>query len=250
MTTLKRFSEISVTKRTAVTVLGHEMVAESCGEGWRTGTFLDGQYIQFGLYESKYQALQRLRRDVVKFANSRQSIYEQLSEDWMQDLASRLASAHDEILGLGILERITAKEDSLVLAYSDFEYNDKLDSMGLDNTINAKTVAIIDLVDIPEDEIKMNALGIDSDLHNYSIRFKVKTLFTQSSIQEFEMTAINTWKITSDKIGEIQAEIESSDIAQIIKVVLNGEISDWYTSKRELAAHKVTSLAYAKRNNL
>lgn len=236
---LKRFSEINSAKR--VTVLGHVMTIESCEGGWRSGTVLNGSYVQFGLHESKYQALQNLRTDIVRFGNSYSRVNEQLAESWMKDLVEKIVSMHDEILGLGILGEADAKGDSIILNYQDFEFAEALDRYGIANTIDGKVVVKIDLLDIPEDVARMNSLGVDDELKDYSLRVTCSVTFTNDTLPEFESSRENSWDFTARSIQYI-----GDTPAQVIKTILNQDVTDWFSTAKEAATASLSQMAKAK----
>lgn len=236
---LQRFSEINSAKR--VTVLGQVMTIEPCNGSWRSGTVLNSSYVQFGLHESKYQALQNLRSDIVRFGNSYARVNEQLAESWMKNLVEKIVNMHDEILGLGILGDADAKGDSIILNYQDFEFAEVFDHYGIANTLDGKVVVKIDLLDIPEDDARMNSLGIDDELTDYALRVTCSVTFTNDTIQDFESTKQNSWDFTPFNLQYL-----GDTPAEVIKTVLNGDVTDWFSMVKEAATASLAKMVKAR----
>ena len=249
MTTLKRYSEHVLQKtqtRRTVNAFNESFQVESIGTGWRTLLVTSGKRQELSRYSSRRSAFEGLGSDIVKHFQQGATIlpiFENESPSWYGKVADRFA-ASEAALEFGIFNEIIVHEHGVAISFTDLKYSEKLDDLGLDQTM--ETLVLIDLIftEIPEEDSQLIDLGLESFPAKYDLEITVELESTHASVSSFHSQDFKSWSFDFEEIKENAPMAE--DPADAVETILSSIISPWFQSSTARSLEKLERLASSR----
>lgn len=244
--TINRYSEHQYRNRPKTNqlyVLGKSAFIQESRLGWTTGLiFESGDLIKINTYSTKVEACNRIARDVVEYiGHSYQALNEGFSPDWLKQLSQDITEWHGDFFDLGILQTIQPYADGIELEYTDSQYSEELDDLGLDHTLDTDLYIDIVFRGIPEDTERLISLGLQDIPDDYEINIFVEYSGTNKSIFGFKYVDSKKWYFDQQDLSS--ANLEDNTVNGVIKWCITNLITRWVNSRHEKAMQKLVKLA-------
>lgn len=251
MITIKRYSEHQAAKPATKTiqVLGRSGVIRESRGSWQSGILLETGHIAWlATYKSKKLVFSNIAKDVIKYlGHSQQSLLENFSADWLKSLADDIVSWHNDFFKFGILQAIQPYTDGIELEYTDSQYSEDLDDLGVDHTLDTELYIDIVFYGISKDTERLISLGLQDMPDDYEIKIFVEYSGSNKSIFGFNYKESKQWYFNqADLIDSVRAYNflpATVNVNQVIKWCITEPVSNWVASQNQLALTRLIKLA-------
>jgi hypothetical protein len=245
MITLKRYSEHQVSRPAAKTiqVLGKSGVIRENRGSWQSGILLETGHISWlSTYQSKKSVFANIAKDVIKYiGHAQQSLSENFSADWLKSLADDIVSWHNDFFELGILQTIQPYSDGIELEYTDSQYSEELDDLGVDHTLDTDIYIDVVFHGIPEDTERLISLGLQDIPDDYEIKIFVEYAGSNKSIFGFNYKESKQWYF--DQADLASTQLADNTVNGVIKWCITNLVSRWVASQNQRALTRLVKLA-------
>lgn len=246
MITLNRYSEHQYNNRPKLSqlyVLGKTSFIEESRGSWRTGLFSQtGELIRLNTYTSRSAACESIGRDVVEYiGHAYQPIMESVSPDWLKMLSDDIVEWHSDFFELGILQTIQPYSDGIELEYTDSEYSEELDDLGVDHTLDTELYVDIVFHGIPEDTERLITMGLQEVPDDYEIKIFVEYSGNNKSIFGFNYKESKQWYFDQEDLTS--ADLPDNTVNGVIKWCITNLVSRWVKSQHQRALTRLVKLA-------
>jgi len=246
MITINRYSEHQYNnqpKLSQLYVLGKISFIEESRGGWRTGLFYQtGEQIILNTYMSRSAACESIGRDVVKYiGHTYQPIMEAVSPDWLKKLSDDIVKWHSDFFKLGTLNTINPYLDGIELEYTDSEYSEELDDLGVDHTLDTEVYIDIVFHGIPEDTERLITLGLQEVPDDYEINIFVEYSGKNNSIFGFDYKESKRWYFDQEDLTSMDSP--GNTVNSVIKWCITKKVAHWVKSQQSRAMTRLIELA-------
>ena len=200
-----------------------------------------GHIAWLSTYQSKKLVFSNIAKDVIKYiGHAQQSLSENFSADWLKSLADDIVSWHNDFFELGVLQTIQPYADGIELEYTDSQYSEELDDIGVDHTLDTELYIDIVFHGIPEDTERLISLGLQDIPDDYEIKIFVEYSGSNKSIFGFNYKESKQWYFDQ---ADLASSREVFTVNGVIKWCIIELVSKWVVSQNRRALTRLVKLA-------
>lgn len=223
-----KFSEHLLHKtpiRRTVSALGQDFVVESTRTGWKTSVIDEGQLVELARYSSRKEAFNNLGRDAVEYVS--QFSFQMINESapgWVDNLTDKIISNRN-ILKLGAVSEIVKHEYGTTLVLADSTYSEKLDDLGMDQSMWTNNTLEIVLSDVSSEEEGLIDAGLLEIPSKYSLEIILDSSSENGSISSFSAQKSEAWYYTVEDLQDLYGY---EQLDKYVNNLLDEVIVPWY----------------------